>query len=174
MGVLEEEPEHLPRGIGPLRIGVGPGGAAARPGMSGPVDDPVLEDRLSARVGVEPAAISMPTGYPTLLHRLPEVRHRSCSGLRHDPIAVARVHRGIPIPMEHDRRNNPSRYLSTPRVAGSARGDGLTVLHCGECRGKIARGSPGEAGMHADRGVEIGVGHPHNGGSRPPAESPAT
>src|ERR671918_2077286 len=64
--VLEEEPEHLPRGIGPLRIGVGPGGAAARPGVAGAVDDPLLEDHLPARVSVKRAAVGMPAGYPTV------------------------------------------------------------------------------------------------------------
>jgi hypothetical protein len=60
--VLEKEPEHLPRRVGPLRIGVGAGGAAARPGMAGAVADPMLEDRLPVRVGVKGAAVGMPAG----------------------------------------------------------------------------------------------------------------
>ena len=52
MRLLEEEAEHLPRGVGPSRIGVGSGGAAARPGMAGAMDHPLLKHRLPIRVGV--------------------------------------------------------------------------------------------------------------------------
>jgi hypothetical protein len=46
MGVRKEEAEHLAPGIGPLWIGVGAGRAAARPGMAGAVDHPLLEHGL--------------------------------------------------------------------------------------------------------------------------------
>ena len=36
-GLLREEPHHFPAGVGALRVGVGAGGAAARPGVSGAV-----------------------------------------------------------------------------------------------------------------------------------------
>ncbi len=67
MRVLEEEAEHLPRGVGSSRIGVGAGGAAARPGMTSSVDDPLLEDRFPARGGKGGAAVGMAAGYSTLL-----------------------------------------------------------------------------------------------------------
>src|SRR5271157_1912442 len=68
MRVLKEEAEHLPRSVRPSRIGEGPGGAAARPCMAGSMDNPLLEDRLSACIGVEGAAVSMPPGRPAVLH----------------------------------------------------------------------------------------------------------
>jgi len=60
--MLEEEAEHLLRGVGPSRIGVRAGGAAARPSVTGSVDDPLLEDRLPARVSVEGPAKACPPG----------------------------------------------------------------------------------------------------------------
>jgi hypothetical protein len=43
-GVIEEEAQHLPRGVRPARISVGASGAASRPSVSGSVDFPVLKD----------------------------------------------------------------------------------------------------------------------------------
>lgn len=68
MRVLEKEAEHLPRGVGPSRIGEGPGGAATRPRMAGPVDDPLLKDHLPAQIGVEGAAVGVPAGHLAVLH----------------------------------------------------------------------------------------------------------
>jgi hypothetical protein len=74
--------------------------------MAGAVDNPVLQDRLPARVGMERAPVGVPAGDPTVLHRCPQVRHRACPGLLDHPIAVARVHRAVLIPMEHDCRDH--------------------------------------------------------------------
>ena len=63
------------------------------------------------------------------------------------------------IPMKHDGGNNRSASFSHRHAAGA-------LTHGGECGRKIARDAAGEAGMHTHRGVEIGVGHPHNGGGR--------
>ena len=72
--MIEEEAEHLLRGVGPSRIGVGAGGAAARPTMASSVNDPLLEDRPPACVSVKGAAVGMPAGYPAVLHRCLQVR----------------------------------------------------------------------------------------------------
>jgi len=55
--VLEEEAQHLSRGVWALRIGVGANGAASRPSMSGSMDVPVLKDCPPARVGMDSARI---------------------------------------------------------------------------------------------------------------------
>ncbi len=107
MGVLEEEAQHLVRGIGSVRIGLGASTASARPGMPGAVDDPLLEDRLPAPVNVESAALGTPAGDPAVLHRCLQVDHRGRLGLRDDLVAVARVYRGVPVPVEHDLRDHP-------------------------------------------------------------------
>ena len=134
MSVFEKEPEELPRRVGSVWIGVGAGTAAARPGMSGAVDDPVLEDRLPSRVGVKRAAVGMPAGYPTVLHGFTQVRHRGCPGLRDDLMAVARMNRAVLIPMKHDGRDH------SPVFSGSAHGYGLALAHGGESGGEIAGG----------------------------------
>ncbi len=74
-------------------------------------------------------------------------------------IAVAGVDRGVMIPMEHDGGNNRSASFRHRHDAGA-------LAHGGECGRKIARDAAGEAGMHTHRGVESGVGHPHDGGGR--------
>ena len=55
--VLEEEAQHLSRGVWALRIGVGANGAASRPSMSGSMDVPALKDCPPARVGMDSARI---------------------------------------------------------------------------------------------------------------------
>ncbi len=47
--VLQEEPQHLARGIRPARVGVAALGVAARPGMARPVQQPVLSDHGARR-----------------------------------------------------------------------------------------------------------------------------
>src|SRR6266851_4733227 len=130
---LDEESEHLPRGVGPPRIGVGAGGTAARPGMAGSVDDPLLEDRPPARIDMDRAAVGVPAGHPTVLHCCLHIRGHGVPRLRDDLIAVARVHRGILIAMEHDRRDVAAVSLSTRGVAVSAHRH-CAVPHGGERR----------------------------------------
>ncbi len=46
------------------------------------MDNPLLKDRLAARIGVEGAAVSIPPGRPAVLHSGAEVRGRRCLRLR--------------------------------------------------------------------------------------------
>ena len=65
MGVREEE-----AGIWwPLWIGVGAGGAAARPGIAGAMDHPLLKHGLPLGIDMQRAAVGPPTRYLTLLDR---------------------------------------------------------------------------------------------------------
>jgi hypothetical protein len=57
LAMLEEEAQHLSRGVRALRIGVGASGAASRPSMSGSMDVPVFKDCPPARVGMDSARI---------------------------------------------------------------------------------------------------------------------
>ena len=104
--MFEKEAEHLGGGVRSAGIGVRAGGAAARPGMAGAVNDPLLEYRLSARIPMEGTAVGAPAGRLPALDRRCQSAER-LSDLGDDLIAVARVHRGIPIAMEHDRRDDP-------------------------------------------------------------------
>ena len=143
MRMLEEEAEHLLRSIGPSRIGVGAGGAAARPTMASSVNDPLLEDRPPACVSVEGLAVGMPAGYPSVLHPGLQVHGHVRPRLRDDLIGVSRVHRVVLIPMEHDCRNDPPVLPTVRRAARSARGRALP--HNGKRRGHVASRPAGEA-----------------------------
>jgi hypothetical protein len=115
--VLEEEAQHLPRGVRPSRVGVGASGAASRPGVSGAMDLPVLKDCPPARVGMDCAGICMSAGNPTAMYFLLQVRSLL---LRNDMIAVARVHCAVSMPMKNDGRNSGSvprdlRSVARPR-----------------------------------------------------------
>src|SRR5579862_8561933 len=101
--MLQEEAQHLPRGIGPARIGVGTGGAASRPCVTGTVDLPLLEDGAPARVDMQRAGIGVSARNRSTMHL--DLRTRRSLGLGNDMIAVARMHRGIGIAMEDDGRN---------------------------------------------------------------------
>src|SRR5690606_241293 len=138
MAVLEEEAQHLPRGIRSAGIGVRAGRTAARPGMAGAVDDPLFEDRLSVRVGVEGAAVAMSAGHLAVLHRDSQVSDRGCPGLRDDLIAVARVYRAVLIAVEYDRRDQPPRPRSFRCSSGCGRGHLLALPHGGESGREVA------------------------------------
>ncbi len=166
MRMLEEEAEHLPRSIGPSRIGEGASGAAARPTMASSVNDPLLEDRPPGCASVDGTAVGMPAGYSSVLHPDLQVHGHVRPRLRDDLIGVSRVHRLVLIPMEHDCRDDPPVLPTVRRAAGSAHGYGLALPHDGERRVQVVGGPPGEAGMRPDRRVEIGVGNPHDDGRR--------
>ena len=139
--------------------------------MTGAVDDPLLEDRLPAGVGMKRAAVGVPAGHLAVLHGCLQTRGRGRHRLRDDLIAVARVHRRVLIAMEHDRRN-VRRYPSALEALPDRRAGLRALPHGGEGRRHVARGAAGEAGMHADRGVEIGVGRAHDGRRRAAGREP--
>src|SRR6185437_374511 len=156
--LLEEEAQHLPGGVGPPRIGVGPRRTAARPGMAGGMDDPLLQDRPPALIVLHGAAVGMPPGYLTMLHTELQVWRGGLLRPSDDGVTIAGMHGGVLIAMEHDRRNAPQICFAARGIAGSADRDALSLPHGGERRRQIAGGAAGEAGMHADRSVEIGIG----------------
>src|SRR5216684_1267985 len=159
-GVLEEEAQHLPRGVWPPRIGVGASSTASRPSVSGSMDLPLFKDFPAARVGMDSASIGMSSGYATAMHFLLQVR--GPLRLRDDMIAVARMHGGVPIPMKDDGRDSRTEPRNRRNVAELGRA--VALLHRNERRREVLGGPAGEAGMHADRRIKIGVGCPHDGG----------
>ena len=158
MRMFEEEAEHLARGVGPPWIGVGAGGAAARPGMARSVDDPPLENRHPARVGVEDPAVGVPAGNLAALHSRRQADDLGRGRLRDDLFAVAGMHRGVLVAVEHDRRNDSP---GLPRAIRTAPGSDRAPAHGGKCRWQVAGSAAGKARMNADRGVEIGIGRSH-------------
>ena len=76
------------------------------------------------------------------------------------------MNRAVLIAMEHDGRHH------LPVLPGAVHGCSLPLAHGGERGGEVAGGAAREAGMHADRGVQIGVGHAHDGGGRGSGRQP--
>src|SRR5215207_11218963 len=105
-GVVEEEAHHLAASVGPLRIGVGTGRAAAEPSVTGPVHDPLLKERLSARVGMKRQAVGVPAGGAAVLRLDAQPVSDGGFCLGDDLIAVDRAHGAVLIAMEHDRRDS--------------------------------------------------------------------
>ena len=170
--MLEEETEHLARGIGPLRIGVRAGGAAACPGMASALDHPVLKDRLTSSVGMWRATVAPSAGCLALLRRRRGLQTggSGTAGLGDDLVAIARIDGRVLVAMEHDRRHGPPLPPARPPEGWS--GDRASALHGGERGGQILRSARGETGMHANRGIEIGIGRCHNGGRGPSSGEP--
>src|ERR1700730_1409103 len=160
--VIEKEPEHLPRGVRSLRIRVRPGGTATRPGVARSMNEPLLEDYLSARVMMLDPAVAAATRYSTFLNRCLQVDVQRFPELRDDVIAVMRMHRRILISMENNRRDD----ARTPASANPAPCRALVLAHCRERGSNVAGRSAGQAGMHANCGVEVGVGCRQNGRGR--------
>jgi hypothetical protein len=87
--VIEEETQHFPRRVRPARIGVGAGGTAARPGVAGTMNVPVLGDRPAAPVGNDGASVGMPVRDPSAKHL--RCRTRRFGGLLENSAAVVRM-----------------------------------------------------------------------------------
>ena len=155
--MIEEEAQHFPRRVRPLRIGVGAGGTASRPGVAGTVDIPVLGDRRAR------PRRSGSCGYRharrVLVPRCTFVFVSSLRGLLDNSVAVVRMHGGVAIAMENDGRHGRSAIrncLGPPpcRMAANAEGRSL-------------RGAARQARMDPDGRVQIGVRRPHDGRGGP-------
>src|ERR687896_852587 len=109
--------------------------------MACTVDQPLLHDGMIVRVVIP-------------VHSKAQVR--PCYTLLAPLIPVAGVNCRIPIPVEHDRWDDPG---TCPRRGEAAVlcGGRPSVLHRGECGGEVMGSAAGEARMDADGGIEIGV-----------------
>src|SRR5688572_16871346 len=67
-GLIEKAP-HLPAGVGPPWIRIRAAGAAARPGMSRAVHQPVLDHDPARRIGMNGAGVRMTARNLTALRR---------------------------------------------------------------------------------------------------------
>ena len=89
--VLQEKPNHLGRGVGSLRKGIGTGGAATRPSVASAMNDPLFHYRLAAGISMQYAAVREPTRDLAFFDPLP--KRRALARLRNDCIGVAGVDR---------------------------------------------------------------------------------
>src|SRR3954451_12683449 len=107
--VGEEEPQHLAARIRPARVGVGSCLAPARPGMTGSMENPLLEDgtltlALLNRTGVGGPTLGLPAA-----HGCAQIR--PCPRLGNDLVAVDRAHSGVAVPVKHDRGHRAPRAV---------------------------------------------------------------
>src|SRR5881409_2502580 len=112
--MVVEKTGHFARGIRPLRIGVRAAMIAAKPRMPGTVYQPLLNDNLPTGIGVDGAVIGSPPrnatgvafGYCNCCDRpIPYTANTTRCRLRGHLFAVAGVHCGIAVAVEHDGRN---------------------------------------------------------------------
>ena len=80
-------------------------------------------------------------------------------------VAVSWMDCGVAVGVEYDCWDDPIRRLGTEVGAGSA-APWPALPHGGEGGGNVACRPAGEAGMHADGGVKLGIGVAHDGGRR--------
>src|SRR6185437_1609342 len=155
--MLEEEAQHFPRRIRPVRVGVGPGGTAARPCVSGAIDVPVFGDFPTSRVAPNGASIGMTVGYPSVKYL--RCRSRRSDVLLDNLIGILRMHSSVSTAMENDGRH---RRFAVRNCLGAA-----SLPHGGERRGKITRGPARQARMNTDGSVKVAVRGAHDGGGGP-------
>src|SRR5919112_1112009 len=175
--VLIEEANHLRGGVRALGIGVGAGGATARPRVPEPVDCPPLRDGAPSGVAVGGAGVGVPAGNLSLTHRPPRCRSASVVSatgrlggtvVLEQSVSVARVNRLVVISVEYDRGHYARRLPSGCRGGNiPARGGRPPLVHRGERGGHVVGRAGGETRMDADRGVEVGVGLSHDRRHRP-------
>src|ERR1700685_3345339 len=134
--VIEEEAQHLFGGIRAARIGVGPGRAAAGPGVACAMDEPLLDQRLPARVDVPRANVGMTVGHVSLFYLCLEGHCERRLG--DDVITVAGVHSGIAVAMKHDCGDNAPPSVDVRPNGSSWMVPVLALPHCRESRRQIA------------------------------------
>ena len=160
--MLEEEAEHLARGVR------------------------ALADRCRTR-RCRPTRRARPYGRPTARRGCPPPRRRGRCGGRHARPAPGRAPPSSagprpraawattrsPLPGWTVVSRSPWKTIvGTGRPTGTGEAPPATLAHGGEGRGHVARGPHRQAGMDADRRVEVGIGRPHDRRRRPAGREP--
>jgi hypothetical protein len=140
--MLQKESQHFLRGIRPLCVRIGSGGAPSGPSVAGAVDVPVLQN-LPLAVDVGRSGISMPSRNLPAMHFL--LRLGRSDSLFDDLGAIAWMHGGVAIAVKNNGRDHRAGRRRTSAFA--------PLPHGGERRGHIGSGSAREAGMDPDRSI---------------------
>jgi len=101
--VKEEEADHLGRGVRALRVGIGPGRAAAVPGVSAAMDDQGLGHHRAVTVAVHGATVSAPAVGDCLRRPVPagDVAYRKPGG--DELVGVDRSHGRVAVAVDDDQ-----------------------------------------------------------------------
>ena len=109
--MAEEEAEHFAGCVGPERVRVRAVQAAAGPGVTAAVNDPLLQHRAAGHVGTNGPAIAMPAGYLAVFDGRSQFPPGRPSRLHHHMVTVGRMHCGVAVRVEYDRWNYSLRRL---------------------------------------------------------------
>jgi hypothetical protein len=152
MRVLQEETQHLACGVGPVRVGVGAGRAAAEPGVPRTVYGPLLDHRPPGRVRAQRAAVSVAAGTrPCSVCWLSAAAWAACA-------TTASALQGFTV-LSRSPWKTIAGTMRSPTPDPRGRGAGRAIpLHGREHRRHVAGRPAGEARVHPDRGEEVGVG----------------
>ncbi len=134
-----------------MRIGVGAGWTAPRPGVPCLLDFPVFTNCPVPSIGIDRAAIGMPSRSLAMLNGLPPSR-RGPQSLRGDRFAVTGMDNEILVAVEDNSWNHPS----APDFNRRPNAHGI------ESRRQIAGRSGGQTRMDSGRCVKIGISLSHN------------
>jgi hypothetical protein len=124
MGMVVEKAEHLLRGIGPFGIAKRAARTPARPSVAGAMHQPMFYDGLTVRVKVDGTRIGMAVWdlAPLNAHARSGAALGWCSpsGMRRRTlgnhlVAIARMHRRIPVAVEHDGGDGRARSVPAGR-----------------------------------------------------------
>jgi hypothetical protein len=137
--------------------------------MARSVNDPLLKHDLPARVTMHDAAVGA-APHPTPLDCCSQIDVQCFPELRGDLIAVIWIYCRVLVPMKNNCRDHP-RSRSSIRVAPRPK---LVLAH--SCKGgsNVTRGAAGEARMHPNCGVEVGVGCRQNRRGRAAGREPGS
>jgi hypothetical protein len=148
--MLEEETDHLAARIGSERVGERTGGASSRPGVARAVDQPALGGDITTGSAVDetcelPSAGDLPAtaGLRQATPGPDLVEH---------PLRIARVHRGVAIAVEHDRRERGP--LDEVLRRWSLRS---APPHRGERGAKVVCRAGGHPRMDTDGGIQVRI-----------------
>ncbi len=146
---------------------------APRPRMGGAMHHPLLRRHGAIRTAVDRPRIPPAAGDRAALRlRLRRLALRSrphaiAQALRDDRRAVARIHGGVAVSVEHDGRHRKRAGRASGRGAPAA-----TPLHRGVGRRQVVRGAEGQAGVDPDRRVHLRVGGGQHGRHCPTGGQP--
>jgi hypothetical protein len=118
------------------------------------------------------AGVGAATRCPTLFNRCLQIDVKPRPELRGDLIAVIWMHRRVLVPVKNNRRYRARTPTSTRSAARPVPRRELALAHRRKRGGNVAGRPAGQAGMHANRGVEVGVGYRQNSRGRSAGREP--
>src|ERR1051325_7711746 len=147
-----KELDHLAGCIGPTRISVGTGVAAAGPSMRCTVYQPQFEQFRVRGIDITGSRVGVTAGPLPLLDVLLQSETRA--ELLDDQLGILQVNRLVAIAVKNNGRHERYAACDLPTTTAGA--------HRRKGRGHVISGAGGEPGVNADRGVDVGISRAHD------------